>query len=172
MQQQKLQNTVISTERLYLKRFSPHDAPFFFNMNLDQEVMQYTGDPPFKNIEETRAFIESYDHYEKYDYGRWSVYLKENEQYIGFCGLKYSEDKEEIDIGFRFVKDHWNKGYATEAALGCFDYAQKHGIQKIVARANERNKASLKVIQKLGMTFTHFFEENKEKWHQYEIHFD
>ncbi|WP_044203310.1 GNAT family N-acetyltransferase [Flammeovirga sp. OC4] len=172
MHQQKLQNAIISTKRLYLKRFSVEDATFFYHMNLDQEVMQYTGDQPFKNIHEAQTFIENYNHYDKYDYGRWSVYLRENDQYIGFCGLKFSEEKKEIDIGFRFIKEYWNKGYATESALGCFDYAQEHSIQKIVARANESNKASLKVIQKLGMTFTHFFVENEEKWLQFEIHFD
>ncbi|NME69484.1 GNAT family N-acetyltransferase [Flammeovirga aprica] len=172
MHKQKLQNTIISTKRLFLKRFSIEDALPFYTMNLDKEVMQFTGDTPFESTEEAKAFIENYDHYKKYEYGRWSVFLKDSEEYIGFCGLKFSEEKNEVDIGFRFMKKHWNKGYATESALGCFEYAKEHGIKKVVARAHQDNTASVNVIQKLGMTFSHFFEEHKEKWIQYEIHFD
>ena len=39
--------------------------------------------------------------------------------FLGWCGLKYSPDPGEYDIGFRLFRDYWNRGYATEAATAC-----------------------------------------------------
>jgi ribosomal-protein-alanine N-acetyltransferase len=49
------------------------DAQLAYDLNLNPEVIKYTGDVPFKNIEEARSFIIDYDHYSKYGFGRWAV---------------------------------------------------------------------------------------------------
>ena len=43
-------------------------------------------------------------HYEKYDFGRWAVIDKENDAFLGWCGLKFTPELAEYDIGFRFFK--------------------------------------------------------------------
>lgn len=161
---------VFSTQRLILKRFSPKDAQGFYELNLDPEVLRYTGDVPFSSVAEAEAFIRSYDHYERDGFGRWSVFLKDTGEYIGFCGLNYSMKKREVDVGFRFLRKHWGKGYATEAARGSLLHGfQVYGLERIVARARVDNPASQRVIQKLGMHFEKEFVEDNQVWSQYEI---
>jgi RimJ/RimL family protein N-acetyltransferase len=65
----------------------------------------------------------------------------------------------EVDLGFRFFKKYWNLGYATETAKACIEYGF-HQLQltKIVGRAMELNVASVKVLEKTGMTFVGKFE--------------
>jgi len=80
------------------------------------------------------------------------------------------EDLDEFDIGFRFFKKYWNKGYATESARACLDLGfEKFGMKTIIGRARKENTASIHVLEKLGLTFTHEYEEDGENWVSYSI---
>jgi RimJ/RimL family protein N-acetyltransferase len=67
---------ILETERLHLRELNVNDAEYFYLLNLDKEVMKYTGEEPFKNIEKAKYFLKNYDHYEKYGFGRWAVINK------------------------------------------------------------------------------------------------
>lgn len=145
---------IIKTARLYLREFSSDDAESLYLLNLDQDVIQFTGDNPFLNTEEAADFIVQYDHYQKYNMGRWAVISKDTHAFLGWCGLKYTPESDEYDIGFRFFKEHWNIGYATESATACIDYGfNTLYIPKIIGRAVKANTASVKVLEKIGLTF-------------------
>lgn len=163
-------NVMLTTPRLILRPFHDSDAPHFYRLNTDPKVMKYTGDIPFQSEAAALRFIRNYDTYTRYGYGRWTVLLTENQEYIGWCGLKYSPEKDETDIGFRLMREHWNKGYATEAARACLAYGFGDlQLKKIVGRAMCDNHASIRVLEKIGMTFDHYFEENGAKWVQYRV---
>ncbi len=158
------------TERLELRRFSPDDAAGFFRLNEDPEVIRYTGDSAFADENAARDFILDYSHYSRHGYGRWSVYSKLSGQYVGFCGLKYSPEKNEVDLGFRILRKYWGKGYATEAGTESLRLGfHRYGLKKIVGRAMEANLASHRVLEKLKMTRADRFEEEGQIWIQYEI---
>src|SRR5690606_32437802 len=119
----------------------------------DPLVLQYTGDAAFIDINEAAEFIENYNHYQQYGYGRWAVLDRNKNAFLGWCGLKYSPDKNETDIGFRFHREHWGKGFATEAANVCLEYGfSELGLSRIVGRAQIGNTASHRVLEKIGMT--------------------
>ena len=80
------------TERLILRPFSLENAKDIYELNGDPDVMKYTGDQPFGSIEEAREFISNYNHFEKWKRGRYGVFLREKNTFIGWCGLKYHED--------------------------------------------------------------------------------
>jgi RimJ/RimL family protein N-acetyltransferase len=144
---------LFESERLYFREFIPEDAEKLFALNSDPEVIQYTGDPPFESVESAKDFILNYDHYQRHGFGRWAVVLKENNEFIGWCGLKYNEE-EEIDIGFRFFKKYWGMGYATESAAATLHFGIKTlKLKRIVGRAAHENKASLKVLEKVGFSY-------------------
>ncbi|MBB6460123.1 GNAT family N-acetyltransferase [Flammeovirga kamogawensis] len=110
----------LETKRLLLQEFSKDDAKGFFELNNDIDTLKYTGDTSFQSIEAAEIFIKECKHYTDYGFGRWSIRIKSNNEFIGFCGLKYSPLKQEIDIGFRIMKKYWKQGYATEAAKKMF----------------------------------------------------
>jgi len=147
----KSTDVIIETDRLFLKEFSLSDSKDFFKLNSDFEVMKYTGDVAFKSVSEAEHFLKNYSDYSKNGYGRWSVFIKETHQYIGWCGLKLN-DNNIVDIGFRFFRKEWGKGYATESAKASLEYGfTKLNIKEIIGRASLNNKASIKVLEKLGM---------------------
>src|SRR4051812_8677611 len=101
---------IIETERLLLREILPSEAEVMYNLNLDPDVIRYTGDPPFESMAEAEKFIRNYPDYAKNGYGRWAVVRKEDNEVLGWCGLKYLPETEETDIGYRFFKKFWGMG--------------------------------------------------------------
>lgn len=145
---------ILETERFILREFELSDAGEMYKLNLDPEVIKYTGDPPFESIEATRQFLLNYDQYEKYGYGRWAVIRKTDNEFMGWCGLKFNPEYGETNLGYRFFRCYWGQGIATETAKACLAYGFGHlKLAQIAAYAVAENGASIKIMQKIGMAF-------------------
>jgi len=73
-----------------------------------------------------------------------------NNSLIGGVGLSLEEDND-LDLGFWIGRDHWGKGYATEAAMGLIKYTQKEfNFKQIKACYIKGNTGSSNVLRKLG----------------------
>ena len=104
-----------TTERLFHRAMQPEDAEAFFVLNSNPEVLRHTGEPPLHSVAEARERIEAYEDFDTIGYGRWGSFLAETGAMIGFCGLKYLPEMDEVDIGYRFLPEYWGRGLATEA---------------------------------------------------------
>jgi len=155
---------IIETDRLLLREFILDDSEKFYQLNLNPNVIKYTGNAAFKSIEEAKSFLENYNDYKTNGYGRWAVINKESNEFIGWCGLKYGELENETDIGFRFFEEEWHKGYATESAASCLKYGfEVLKLNRIIGRAMKENTASIKVLEKIGLVYeTDCIFDNKE----------
>ncbi len=143
----------LETQRLKMRPILLDDVEDLYKLNLDPDVVKYTGDVPFESIETCHKFYNAYDQYEKFGMGRFSVFRKRDNQFIGWCGLKLNESSE-IDLGYRFFKSEWNKGYATESSIASLNYGfEKLKLERIVAHAYKVNMASIKVMEKVGMRY-------------------
>jgi RimJ/RimL family protein N-acetyltransferase len=162
---------IAETSRLLLRQLTQEDAEHFYKLNLDPDVLQFTGDSVFESIEAARIFLQSYQGiYHKYGLGRWAVIRKTDNTFLGWCGLKYSEDTKEYDLGFRFFKEYWGNGYATEAAISSLQLGfNEFAIKEIVGRAMQINSASIRVLEKCGMKFRDFFDFDGEDGVVYSI---
>ena len=144
---------ILETERVYLRPFTEADAPLIYHLNTQPGVLQYVPEPILTSVDHAREVIINIilPQY-KNRLGRWAVHLKENNEFIGWCGLKLVEG--EIDLGYRFLPAVWGKGYATEAAKATLEYGHTVlQIKKIIAHAHVDNIASQKVLEKTGMQF-------------------
>jgi len=148
-------DVIIETDRLLLREFTEDDAPLLYELNLDPEVIRFTHDP-LTNVEHAKKVLTEVilPQYVLYDHGRWAVHVKSNLEFIGWCGLKYLSDTNEVDLGYRFMKRFWGNGYATEAALACIAYGfARLNLHRIVGRALPGNLTSIKVLEKCGMKY-------------------
>ncbi|MDO6507557.1 GNAT family N-acetyltransferase [Colwellia sp. 4_MG-2023] len=98
--------------------------------------------------------------YEKNYWGLWKVSVKGNDVFIGYILVKplniSSEfpDVNNIEIGWRFKQENWGQGYATEAAKAVADkVTEQKNIKIISATADASNIASIRIMEKLGMSF-------------------
>ncbi len=148
-------NIILQTPRLVLRRFTLDDTGLILQLNSDPEVLKYLHEPPVKDKVHAKEILENIilPQYEK-NLGRWAIYTKHDDQFIGWCGLKYRPEINETDLGYRLMKSAWAQGYATEAAKHSLQFGldQLH-IQVITGRAHIENTASLKILEKIGMRF-------------------
>lgn len=156
-------NLRFETDRLLLRPFELNDAALFYQMNADEEVMRYTGDVPFDSIKATEEFITDYSdnpagQIQKYQMGRLAVVEKISNEFIGFCGIKTHEATLIVDIGYRLLRSHWGKGYATEACHEMLKFGfESHKKEQIIAHVHEQNIGSQRVAEKLGFSLDHRF---------------
>lgn len=162
---------ILETERLILRELNTNDAENFYRLNLNPNVIKYTGNSAFKDINEAKDFLENYQDYKLNGFGRWAVIGKANNEFLGWCGLKYDKHLDETDIGFRFFEEHWNKGFATESAKACLDHGFENlNLKSIIGRAMSENLASIKVLEKIGLKFEREFDfDEKNKGVIYKI---
>jgi len=146
---------IIETERLYLRAFTLDDAQLLVDLNSNPEVVKYLHEQP-TTFQVAQQVLEQIilPQYALYNHGRWAVHLKTTNEFIGWSGLKYRTDRNEIDLGYRFFQEHWGKGYATETAKASIDYGfNTLNMQHIMAMAHVENIGSQQVILKCGMKF-------------------
>ena len=143
----------IETERLLLRRFRPGDLDELAKLFADPDVMRYVGNgQPIDRNEAERALRSIINHWERHGFGRWAVVDKQSNEFIGFGGLRSLFDTPEVV--YHFSKENWGKGLATELARASLRFGfDDRGFDRIVAVAKPENRASIHVMQKLGMRF-------------------
>ena len=85
--------------------------------------------------------------------------MKESGLVIGFAGLKFLDDLQDVDIGYRFFPAYWGKGLATEACRPIVGYGfEVLQLRRIIGLVDPANVASVRVLKKLGMIHLETFE--------------
>jgi RimJ/RimL family protein N-acetyltransferase len=146
---------IIETERLILRELVPADAEDMLWLHSNHQVQKYTGENLITTLEDIYGKIkEKTNDYKKHGYGRWATILKNGNQFVGWAGLAYLHEFNEIDLGYRFLPEYWGAGIATEASRAILTYGfDKLQLKRIIAIAMKENKASIRVMEKVGMQF-------------------
>lgn len=156
---------IISTERTGLRRWIDSDLKPFTEMNKDKEVMQYF--PDTLTDQETADMVERINlHFEKNGFGLFAVENKLTGQFIGFTGFAIPAFESfftpGIEIGWRYRKEAWGQGFATEAASACLCYGfDTLQFDKVVSFTAAVNINSEKVMKRIGMKRVAFFDHPK-----------
>jgi RimJ/RimL family protein N-acetyltransferase len=107
--------------------------------------------------------------YAKYGFGLWAVMLKQTGEFIGDCGITMQNinGKELPEIGYHFNKKFWRRGYASEAARKCMEFAfDTLGFPAIYSYMTASNAASYGVAVKNGMKLVEEFDDPDEGPHK------
>jgi RimJ/RimL family protein N-acetyltransferase len=147
---------MFETDRLFIRPFNDDDVEDVYILRSNQEIMRFIREPQkFSESERWLKLISSRWKTERY--GFCAVVEKAKNEFIGWCGLWYLSETDEIEVGYAISKKHWGKGYATEAAQEFLRYGfNELKLEKIVSVARAENKASVRVMEKLGMKFVTF----------------
>lgn len=150
--------TIIETERLLLREITLDDKEALFKLHSNPAVQKFTGEPVVESIDDIKKAIEArIINYKKYGYGRWATFLKDDMQFVGWAGLAYLPEFDETDLGYRFLPEYWGLGIATEASRAILNYGfDSLKLKKIIAIALKEHKASIRVMEKVGMEFDKF----------------
>ena len=147
---------MIVTPRLRLRPWQRQDLHDFSRMNADPHVMKYFPDI-YSQQKSVKAMAVLQSHIDRHGFGFWAAEKIDTQEFVGMIGLHkppYTLPFSPcIEIGWRFRKNHWGKGYAIEAGERVLDYAfNSLLLDEVVAFTVASNSRSEKVMQRLGMT--------------------
>jgi RimJ/RimL family protein N-acetyltransferase len=155
-------NYLFTSDRLGFRNWSLDDVEKMHEINSDKKVMEFFPSIPTK--EQTTAFIQRMQkQFEEKGFCYFAVDKLEDNEFIGFIGLSeqtYIADFTPcVDIGWRIKSSEWNKGFATEGAKRCLDYAFNHlQLKEIYSVAPKINIRSEHIMIKIGMKKEYEFE--------------
>ena len=167
--------TSFESERLLFRELISSDDIAMFEMDADPAVCKYLGISPFKTLSETQSSIQNiHQQYLDHGIGRWAVILKETNEFIGWAGIKYIKKlngfERNYDLGYRFLKRFWGKGYGYESAQAFVDFGfDEMKLERISAYVDVNNIASLKILQKCGFQFVNNFMDEGDLCAWYEL---
>jgi [ribosomal protein S5]-alanine N-acetyltransferase len=144
------------TERLRFRPLEAADAEALHAVWGDPEVMRYLPAEPSGSLEETAERVERHvKRFEETGYGLCAVVERETGGVVGVCGLFPVEwVGPELEVAYHFAPGVWNRGYASEAAAAWVAAAfDELGLDRVVALAFPANRASTRVMEKVGMRF-------------------
>lgn len=147
---------ILETERLYLREMKQSDFNSLCKILQDEDTM-YAYEGAFSDDEVREWLNRQIRRYQKREFGLRAVILKETDEMIGQCGLTMQlwKDEEVLEIGYLFERSHWHKGYATEAAKACKQYAfEVLDADEVCSIIRDTNTASQNVAIRNGMTKT------------------
>ncbi len=158
---------ILESARLRLATWSREDWPDFKPLATDSQVVRYIGAGQPWADERIQEFVSRQcGHWEKSRFCLWKLLPKESDALIGICGLQPLAETGEIEIGWWLTPAHWGRGLATEAARLAMSYGfEVARLDRIVAVAQPANRASLHVMEKLGMRF-----EKEAKPRGFDVH--
>ncbi len=148
----------LQTERLLLRPFETSDLPALTAIHRDPQTMKHIGGPrsAAKSRQELQHIIAGY---EILGFGPLALVRRQKcsdeEQVIGRCGLwlQQIEGRREFDLAYLVARDHWNQGYATEAATAVRDWAFEYGFPRLICLIERDNTPSLRVAEKLEFAY-------------------
>jgi len=150
----------LETARLSLRRFAFDDAPFVVELLNQPSFIRNIGDRGVRNVDDARRYLRDgpMAMYEKCGFGLWRASRREDDVFVGMCGLLKRDILPDVDVGYAFLPEHWGQGYAFEAAdatvaLG----AGKFGLKRIIGVVSDHNAASIRVLEKIGMRFERMY---------------
>jgi len=143
------------TERLILRPFAEQDTQTLHGILSQKDILRYFPGSKLMPIERVqRLMTRQLHHWDEHGYGWWAVQSREEPAIIGWSGLTYLPETDEIEIAYLLAKTHWGQGLATEASLVGMRFGfETLGLETIVGIVHPENLASQKVLEKLGLHF-------------------
>lgn len=146
----------LRTERLLLRRWRDSDREPFAELNADPIAMEHF--PSTLTRAESDALVDRFDgRIAERGWGLWAVEVIATGDFIGFVGLNPppwdAHFTPAVEVGWRMRREHWGKGYATEAAREALRFGfEDLDLEEIVSFTTPGNRRSRAVMERLGMT--------------------
>jgi [ribosomal protein S5]-alanine N-acetyltransferase len=163
----------LETPRLLLRPMQATDVDALLVIFSDPRVMSAFDVPPFNRQRMSDWVQRNLDHQATHGYGLYTVILKSNGLLIGDCGLERMDvdGRPVVELGFDFRSDHWNRGYATEAAIAVKNLAfEALGLVELSSLIRVGNHASRRVAEKTGMSLAGEIVRHGQRYWHYTVH--
>lgn len=122
-------------------------------IHMDPDVTRYTAREQLDRIGCWRHMAMIIGHWALRGYGMWGVEELDTGKLVGRVGFYNPEGWPAFELGWTIGKPWWGKGYATEAARRCLDYAfGEMDRDHVISLIDPDNVNSIRVAERLGET--------------------
>lgn len=156
----------LETPRLIMREAKPEDRDGLFALYADEEVMRYMPLDPFRSVEEADDELGWHARIFREGTGiRWMIEDRDSGEFAGTCGfLGIEREHNRMEIGYDLAPAFWGRGLMPEAVRAVLGFGfGPLGANKIEARVDPGNAASIRLMDKLG-----FVQEGLLRQHEYE----
>lgn len=153
---------VLETPRLILRPLALDDVDDVYAYASDPEVARYTTWEAHGSRDDSRAFVEAQvKAYEDDQIAPWAMVLRETGRVVGTTGfVAWAPQHARAELGYAMGRSYWGRGLMTEAvrAVVACGFTQM-GLNRIEARCIPENRASARVMEKVGMRYEGLLRE-------------
>ena len=145
---------LLTTDRLILRPVEKRDTDALLALWRDADVRKYLWDDVIIERDSARAVVDrNVRDWQEHGYGLWSAMLPDSGELAGFVGFRSSDERPEPELLFGFLAKYWHTGLASEAARAVTGWIFQRGHRAIWAATDPPNAASVRLMERLGMTF-------------------
>ena len=148
---------ILETKRLLLRRQRIEDLDDLWALYCDPEITKYIPDAPRSRAEAKEELEWHMNGHPRFpELGLWATIHKETGKFVGRCGLLpwTIDGQNEVEVAYTIAREYWGQGLASEAAQAILNYGFEHlNLLRLISLIDSENIASLKVAEKIGMTF-------------------
>lgn len=161
---QPLHQVLLRTPRLTLRPLADSDAVDLFALHSDQDVARYLSRPAWESIDSAYELIaRDQEALAAGKYLHLGIHRTQAPGLIGECSLhSLNEPSRRAEVGYAIAPPAWRQGFAVEAVAALIEFAFVDlELNRLEADIDPRNRASAKVLQRLG------FEQEgylRERW--------
>lgn len=156
---------ILETEHLLFRPLTLSDLDDLAVLYADPEVMRFLGGP--RSREEVQHILSRYiEEYQLYGHSFFATILKEDQRFIGQCGLlrQEVEERPEVELAYVLARPYWQHGLAVEGIEALKNYGlQQMGFPRVISLIPPGNRASLYIAEKIGMQY----ERDLDQWGQH-----
>jgi RimJ/RimL family protein N-acetyltransferase len=143
----------LTTERLLLRMLTIHDFEEYAAIHTDPEVTKFTTRTHLDRMESWRHLAMIVGHWHLRGFGMWGVFEKDSGRLVGRVGFYQPDGWPDFELGWTMGRASWGKGYATEAARRCVEFAfAEMGRDHLISLIDPLNVASIRVAERIGET--------------------
>ena len=144
--------SILETERLYVRESCEEDVEAFYRIYREPEITRFT-EGLYEHAISEKAYIREYIEkvYGYFEFGIWTVVLKDSGEIIGRAGISTREGFDMLELGYVFGLSWQGKGLAKEVCEGIIKYAEEAlEVTQLQVLIREGNEASLRLAERLG----------------------
>lgn len=144
---------LLETDRLLIREWAPEDRSSLIEVAADPEVMRFVGKGDTWTPQQVDSFIDRQsENVRRYGFCLGALTYKSSGAIIGLAGLQPLGSTDDIEVAWWLKPAYWGRGLATEAGGAILRHGFRElGLERIVGITHPKNRASIRVITKLGM---------------------
>ena len=154
----------LTTERLTLRMLDAGDFEEYAAIHTDFEVTRYTVGARLSRLDAWRHLAMICGHWHLRGFGMWGVFEKSTGALVGRVGFYEPDGWPDFELGWTLGRNAWGKGYATEAAKRCMQFAfEELDRDRIISIIDPNNVPSIRVAERIGETLQREWDRDGQR---------